>query len=213
MYIPKIYRIEDSEVIDEFIRQNGFATIISSTNPNHVATHIPLDLQENETGENVLWGHVSKGNPHWEIFKNNPHVLAIFLSNIHSYISSSWYNHPNAPTWNYMCTHVTGTVSLLKGEKLWKSVQKLTDKYENESENPVSLDTLPKSVQHQMNGLVGFEIKIKNIECVFKLSQNRNVEELGNIIRQLNLRKEISAKLMAEVMQEYVLKNRKESIP
>jgi transcriptional regulator len=205
MHIPKIYRIEDQEIIKDFIRQNGFATIVSSVHSCPVATHIPLDLQQNGSGDQVLWGHVSKGNPQWKEFVKNPKVLAIFLSHIHAYISSSWYNHPNVPTWNYMSVHVTGTVSLLEGEKLWDSVRKLTDKYEKDSEQPVSLDRLPEQVQRQMNGLVGFEIKIQKMDCAFKLSQNRNREDLENIISQLNLREDASSKLMAEVMQEKVI--------
>jgi len=202
MYIPKIYRVIDQKIIKEFIHQNGFATIISSTNSYPIATHIPLDLQQNENGDHVLWGHVSKGNPHWEEFRKNPKVLAIFLSHIHAYISSSWYNHPNVPTWNYMSAHVTGTVSLLEGEKLWDSVRKLTDKYEKDSKNPVSLDRLPKQVQKQMNGLIGFEIKIQKMECAFKLSQNRNIEDLKTIIHQLNKKGDIISKLMAQEMEK-----------
>lgn len=205
MYIPKIYRIEGHEVIEEFISKNGFATIVSPTNSYPIATHIPLEMQENEAGEKVLWGHVSKGNPHWKELEKNPKVLAVFLSHIHAYISSSWYTHPNVPTWNYMSVHVTGTVSLLEGEKLWDSVRKLTDKYEKDSEHPVALDTMPESAKKQINGIVGFEIRIDNVECAFKLSQNRNEEDLRNIIRQLNLREDVSSKLMAEVMNEQVL--------
>lgn len=208
MYIPGIYRIKDHKVVEEFIRQNGFATIVSPGDLYPVATHIPLDLQVNEKGEQVLWGHVSKGNPQWKQFEMNPHVLAVFLSHIHSYISSSWYNHPNVPTWNYMSVQVTGTVSFLEGEKLWVSVGKLTDKYEAESDKPVSLNSLPPSVQKHLNGLVGFEIKIENMECAFKLSQNRNEEDLRNIINRLNMKDDISSKLMAVVMEKNVLSHR-----
>lgn len=208
MYIPKIYRIEDNVVIEEFIRQNGFATIISSTNSHPAATHIPLDLQVNETGEKALWGHMSKGNPHWKKFEKNPKVLAVFMSHIHSYISSSWYNHPNVPTWNYMSVHVTGEISHIEGEKLWESVRRLTNKYEKDSEHPVSLDTLPASAQKQMNGIVGFEIKIETMACAFKLSQNRNVEDLKNIIHQLHMKEDITSKLMAEVIENKVLSSK-----
>lgn len=204
MYIPKIYKIEDREIIEEFIRKNGFATIISSTD----STHVPLDLQVNENGDSVLWGHVSKGNTQWKIFESNPDILAVFLSPVHSYISSSWYNQPNVPTWNYMSVQVSGKAEIIRGDKLWDSLRKLTDKYEKESENPVSLDTMPESVQKQMNGLVGFEITIENMECAFKLSQNRNEEDLLNIIRQLNMKEGINSKLMAEIMEEKVLGDR-----
>lgn len=208
MFIPKLFRVEDPEIMKEFIRKNGFATIISSTEASPAATHIPLDLQTNKNGDPLLWGHVSKGNPHWKIIRSNPDVLAVFMSPVHTYISSSWYREPNAPTWNYMSVHVTGRAEILEGEKLWESVRRLTDKYEKGEKTPVSLDSLPPSVQKQMNGLVGFEIRISKMECAFKLSQNRSEKDLRNIIKQLNLRDDISSKLMAEVMQQEVLSKR-----
>jgi transcriptional regulator len=120
---------------------------------------------------------------------------------VHSYISSSWYNHPNAPTWNYLSVHVTGKLKKVEGEKIWESVRRLTNRYEQKSANPVSLDTLPESVQKQMNGIVGFEISIDKVEAAFKLSQNRNDEDFQNIVKQLRLSNELSASLMADVME------------
>ena len=203
MHIPKIFEITDSKVIENFIRENGFATIISSGDKFPVGTHIPIQLEINDKGEKVLWGHLSKANPQWELFEDSPNVLVIFLSHIHSYISSSWYYHPNAPTWNYMSVHVMGEIKILHGEPLWESVRRLTRKYEQKSKNPISLDNLPESVKKQMNGIVGFEVKIEQIEAAFKLSQNRNERDFKNILRELRLSNKIQASLMADVMEQY----------
>ncbi|MBK8788127.1 MAG: FMN-binding negative transcriptional regulator [Chitinophagaceae bacterium] len=144
---------------------------------------------------------MSKANPQWKDFENDENVLVIFLSPVHSYISSSWYNHPNAPTWNYLSVHITGKLKIIEGEKLWETVRRLTNRYEQKSEHPVSLDTLPESVQKQMNGIVGFEIRIDKVEAAFKLSQNRNDEDFENIVKQLRLSNELSSRLMADVME------------
>lgn len=90
---------------------------------------------------------------------------------------------------------------MIKGEELWKSVSRLTDRYEQNSKNPVSLDKLPPSVQKQINGIVGFEISIIKIDAQFKLSQNRTEEDFKNIIDELRLSNELGAKLMADVME------------
>lgn len=201
MHIPKHFQIEDRTVIAQFIKETGLATLISRGSEHPLATHIPLELELNEKGEEVLWGHISKANPQWKDFAKNDSVLAIFLSPVHHYISSSWYNHPNAPTWNYLSVHITGRLTIIEGDKLWESVRRLTNRYEQSSKNPVSLDTLPESVQKQMNGIVGFEISLDKVEAAFKLSQNRNDEDFNNIIRELRLSKELSAALMADVMQ------------
>jgi len=205
MYIPKIYQIKDAAIIENFIRANGFATIVSPSDTHPIATHIPLDLQIDEQGEPLLWGHVSKRNPHWKQLENTPKILAIFLSEVHSYISSSWYNHPNVPTWNYMSVHASGTASLLDGENLWKSLSRLTKKYEKDSQEPVSLESMPPSVQRQINGVVGLEIRVEKFECAFKLSQNRNKEDLESIISHLKLKDDSGSRLMAQIMEKEIL--------
>ena len=206
MHVPKSFEITDPEIIEQFIKENGFATLISKGSDYPVGSHIPVEVEINEKGEKVLRGHISKSNPQGNEFEKSPNVLVIFLSNIHHYISSSWYNHPNAPTWNYMSVHISGKLKILEGESLWESVRKLTNKYEQHCKNPVSLDTLPESVQKQMNGIVGFEISIEKTEAAFKLSQNRNDEDFKNIVRQLRLSNELSAKLMADVMERVAIR-------
>jgi transcriptional regulator len=201
MHIPKLFEITDDSIIEKFVKENGLATLITKSSDFPVGTHIPIDLEINENGHKVLWGHISKANPQWKEFEKDENVLVIFLSPVHSYISSSWYNHPTAPTWNYLSVHITGKLKIIEGEKLWESVRRLTNRYEQRSTNPVSLDTLPESVQKQMNGIVGFEISIDKIEAAFKLSQNRSDEDFENIVKQLRLSNELSASLMADVME------------
>lgn len=202
MYVPKQFRIEDKELIAQFIHENGFATLISSTTVHPVATHIPLELEQNADGETVLWGHVAKANPHWKIFEQHPQVLAIFFSDIHHYISSSWYDHPNAPTYNYMSVHVQGTIRMMNKEEEWESVKRLVRKYEKIAQHPIDLETLPPPIQREMAGLVGFEIKIDHIDAAFKLSQNRDDENYERIIAALEQQESVTAKSLARIMAQ-----------
>lgn len=203
MHVPRYFEVTDRETIENFVKENGFATIVSSTNDFPIATHIPIEVEINEKGEKVLWGHIAKANPQWKFFESNPNVLVIFLSPVNHYISSSWYNHPNAPTWNYMSIHISGTIEIIQGEKLWESIRRLTNKYEQMmAKNPISLDTLPESVQKQMNGLVGFEISIQKVEASFKLSQNRDDEDYKNIIKELDELGTSASKIMAEELRK-----------
>jgi transcriptional regulator len=201
MHIPKIFEINDLAIIEQFIKEIGLATLISKGSKWPMGTHIPLQLVLNDKGEKVLWGHISKANDQWQDFEKDSNVLAIFLSPVNSYISSSWYAQPNAPTWNYLSVHITGKLTIIEGEKLWESVRQLTNNYEQKMENSVSLDTLPESVKKQMNGIVGFEIAITKIEAAFKISQNRTVEDYENIIKMLRLTEDLNAKLMADIME------------
>lgn len=202
MHVPKQFKITDQNVIEEFIRENGFATLISMGSEYPVGTHIPIELEKSASGTPVLRGHLAKVNPHAELLAKNPNALVIFLSPIHSYISSSWYHHPNAPTWNYMSVHVRGKVTVIEGEALWNSVKRLTDRYEKHSQHPVSLETLPESVQRQIHGIVGFEITMEQVDAAFKLSQNRDDEDYANIINQLKMSNVGRALLLADIMKQ-----------
>ncbi len=79
MYVPKPFEIEDWPEISKFIRANPLATLVSRGADFPMATHIPLELEEEENGRSILSGHVAKANPHWRLFKSDPGVLAIFL--------------------------------------------------------------------------------------------------------------------------------------
>lgn len=202
MHVPKIFEITDNQVIEQFIKENGFATLISIGDTFPIGTHIPMEIETNSKGEKILAGHISKENPQWIGFEKSPNVLVIFLSAINHYISSSWYNHPNAPTWNYISIHISGKLKVIEGEELWQSVRRLTDKYETNMKCPFSLETTTKSVQRQINGIVGFEISIDKIDASFKLSQNRSEEDFSNIVKELKLSEGLSAKLMADAMEK-----------
>jgi transcriptional regulator len=184
MYIPDIYKNENHEDIKNFLHQNGFAILVNQTQNKLWATHIPLFLDKNETGKDILVGHVSAENPQGESFTTNTDVLAIF-SGAHSYISSSWYNHENVPTWNYIAVHVYGKVKILNLEEATNSLKKLVDKYETKSVNPVRVENLSEKTMMQARGIIAFEIEITAIEAVKKMSQNRDDKNYKNIISEL----------------------------
>lgn len=200
MYVPSHFKIEDPLVIDQFIQDHGFATLVSQGSPYPMATHIPLEMETLPSGIQFLHGHMSKSNPQWRYFEENPFVLAVFMSPVHQYISSSWYHHANVSTWNYLSVQVSGKIRLIEGDKLKEALRRLTHKYEKHSDHPLEFDRLPPSVQNQMQGVAGFEIEIEKKEAAFKLSQNRNEEDFANIIRELRKKGSPDAGRMADLM-------------
>lgn len=200
MFIPKIYQNHDAEEIRDFIKYNGFAILVSQLHQKLWATHIPMLLEKNKKGEDVLQGHISKANLQSEIFAEGIEVLAIF-NGPHSYVSSSWYNHENVPTWNYIAVHVYGNIKPLEGDKLLAHLTQLTDKYEQKSQNPVSVQRLsPDFLKRELKGLVGFEIEIQDIQAAYKLSQNRNEHDFSNIITNLEQQNDAPSKAVAQSM-------------
>lgn len=184
MYIPELYRNENRAAITDFLQKNSFGILVNQTDGKLWATHIPMLLVVNDSGNEVLQGHISKENPQWKSFKTDNKILAIF-SGPHAYISSSWYDHDNVPTWNYGAVHIYGTVKILEESDALQSLKTLVDKYEATSENPTRIEELSKKTMRQVRGIVAFEIAISEIQAVHKMSQNRDEKNYANIINAL----------------------------
>ncbi len=200
MYAPKFALNENRNEINDFIRQNGFAIIVSAGEEKLLATHTPLMLSDDGT---ELSSHISKANLQAKGLKNGKEVLVIFQGP-HTYISSSWYDHENVPTWNYIAVHVYGTVRIIEGDELLQELKHLTDKYEQHSEKPVSVETMsPDYLKRELRGIVGFKINITNVEASYKLSQNRDAKNFQEIVRHLEKRGDHQSIEVAQEMKKF----------
>ena len=201
MYIPNYFRNNNQHEIEAFIVKHSFAVLITHHQQKQFATHLPIEMETTVNGEKVLHGHIARGNPQWQTFENGEQALAIFTGP-HTYVSSSWYNHVNVPTWNYIAVHISGFMRILNEEELFLSLKKLTDKYEVISKNPVTVEGMHDNVRKQIKGIVGFEMRIEKMEGKWKMSQNRDEEDYKNIIRELEELNDVNAKEVAEEMKK-----------
>jgi transcriptional regulator len=79
----------------------------------------------------------------------------------------------------------------------------MLEKYEVNRENPVLWDKLsPDLLESELKGIVGFKIKVEEIQAAYKLSQNRNETDYNNIIDKLQNEENSNSKQMAEVMEK-----------
>jgi transcriptional regulator len=203
MYIPRRYEEKDKEKIHAFIRQNSFAILISVYDGLPVGTHIPLQLEINADGKDILMGHISKGNEQKYSLTNGSKVLAIFPGP-HAYISPRWYTELNVPTWNYMAIHVYGTVHIIEGEELYAALSRLVDNYEQHLPKPVHIEEIPEKTLHDdLRGIVGFQIVIDEYQAAWKLSQNRDERSYHQVIEQLEHGDE-TARAVAEEMKKKI---------
>lgn len=201
MHTPKYNQETDPQVIASFIRANAFGMIIN-TDESGVpqATHIPMELLENN-GEWTLQGHINKANPQWQWFTRN-RALAVFAGP-HAYISSSWYEKDKIPTWNYMTVHLHGDMRILTTTELEKSLERLMDTYEAGSASPVRLhDISQQELAAQLKGIVGFEMRITDINARFKLSQNKQQADYQSVISHLRAQEDPLAQQVAAEMEK-----------
>lgn len=201
MYIPKYYKVTNMEEILDFVQNNSFGTIVTTEQGKPIATHLPFGL--NKKGDNYyLTGHMAYGNPQWRTLETCEEVLVMFQGP-NAYISSSWYEEENVPTWNYQAVHVYGKGSILEKKELIEELTHMLEKYEGHRDNPVLWDKLsPQLLETEMKGIVGFKIKVGEVQAAYKLSQNRNEADYNNIINKLHNEGHPNAKQVAKLMEK-----------
>ncbi|MEK4084901.1 FMN-binding negative transcriptional regulator [Psychrobacillus sp. FSL K6-1415] len=199
MYTPKYFKVTNVEEIWNFVQENSFGTLITTVQEKPIATHLPMQIIK-EGDDYYITGHMAYGNPQWRTLEICENILVMFQGP-HAYISSSWYEKENVPTWNYQAVHVYGKASILSEEELKQDLTKLLQKYEKHRKNPVLWEGLsPQLLNKELKGIVGFKIKVQEIQAAYKLSQNRNEEDYHNIINKLYEEKDMNSHKMAEVM-------------
>src|SRR6218665_3520599 len=200
MFIPKIYKSEDQELMKKIIKENAFALLISDKEKLS-ATHSMFLLNEND--ENFyLETHISKANFQAKVLKEGDEVLCGFLG-AHSYISSSWYEKTNVSTWNYEAGQIRGKVKVMSDEELYQHLKKLTFKYEKVQKCPMFVENMGEElVRKEMKGAFGINIYPTEIYIANKLSQNRKDNDFENIILNLEQSDFTNDKKIAELMKK-----------
>jgi transcriptional regulator len=199
MYIPRRFEEKDKDKIHTFIRENSFAILVSIHEGRPIGTHIPLQLETNAEGQDILVGHISRGNEQKHTLTDGAQILAIFPGP-HAYISPRWYTKMNVPTWNYLSVHVYGTIRIMEGEVLKAALSRLMDNYEHHLPQPVHIDEVPeKTVQDELRGIVGFEILVTEYQAAAKLSQNRDEQSYHQVIEHLDQGDETARSVAAEM--------------
>lgn len=200
MFIPKLYKSEDYNLMKEIIRENSFALLISSVDKIR-ATHSMMMLNEDNRENIYIETHISRANPQAKTLTNGDEVLCDFLG-AHTYISSSWYDHINVSTWNYEAVQIYGKVELMNHDELYQHLDKLTSKYEKFQQCPMMMKDMGKEfVEKEMKGAFGLKIIPTEIFIKQKLSQNRKEDDFENIILNLENGDENGRQVAAKMKQ------------
>ncbi|WP_313090051.1 FMN-binding negative transcriptional regulator [Chryseobacterium flavum] len=182
MFIPKLYKSEDYDLMKEIISENSFALLISCKDKIR-ATHSMMMLNEDKAENIFLETHLSRANPQAKSLKNGDTVLCDFLG-AHTYVSSSWYDHVNVSTWNYEAVQIYGNVQLMNHDELYVHLEKLTSKYEKTQKCPMLVKDMGNEfVEKEMKEL----LVLKSSRQKYSLSKNFHKTEKIVIFRILYL--------------------------
>ncbi|WP_411843030.1 FMN-binding negative transcriptional regulator [Salinicoccus sp. HZC-1] len=201
MFIPKHFEVTDMNEVRNFIRSNSFGIIVTTNQGVPTATHLPLELTEID-GESYITGHFAKANPQWKTLTGQEGKVLIIYQGPHAYISSTWYEDENVSTWNYQAVHIYGTPSILDEDALKEDLKRLMHKYEGHKENGAVWENTSADTKKQINGIVGFKIKVEEVQAAYKLSQNRNEKDYKNVIDKLYEEKDPNAHKVADAMKK-----------
>ena len=92
LYIPAHFRVDDRDELLAFMRDNAFATLVSSGPGGLHVSHIPFIVERGADGSVRLLGHVARANAQWKELEAAHAVVAIFQGP-HAYVSPTWYEH------------------------------------------------------------------------------------------------------------------------
>lgn len=201
MYIPRLNKIDDPEIIRQFVSEIGFATLVTPSEVGLKVSHLPV-LCVPSPGDGVINGHMAKGNDHWKAFDGTAESVVIFQGP-NAYVSPEWYEtRPAVPTWNYGVVHMRGRVTPLHSEEwLIQHVDELVDLHEvgiGEGSNEASYSEIRNKL---LGGIVGFQMSVDSIEAKFKLSQNRNAADRVGVIEALDASGEGQSVAVAQLMR------------
>jgi transcriptional regulator len=105
------------------------------------------------------------------------------------------------PTWNYIAVHVYGRLQIMNEAEVMAWLNSLVDHHEADEAHPVSLSQMSPSTLRQVKGVVGFRIRIEQIQAAYKLSQGRE-EDHSRIIKELETKKEANSREIGKIMKE-----------
>jgi len=201
MYDLPYHKEKNEQVINEFIGKYPFAFLSGCDAENKpVATQVPVFIEEKEDRK-ILRGHIMKNTDHHKAFVHNENVLVVFTGH-HIYVSGTWYSNPHTPsTWNYMSVHAKGIIRFLDDDALVDALRMTSLHFENNNQQSATIyDNLPAEyTQKLMKAIVAFEIEVKEMDTVFKLSQDRDAKSYEHIKERLKEKGEAGQVIAAEM--------------
>lgn len=177
------YLLTDESEVKRLIRENPWATIVSSTPNGLVASHYAVILEEDAEGISIV-SHV--GRPDEALHELGSHEILVIIQGPHGYISPGWYDaRPAVPTWNHVTAHLYGTPEILSDEENYRVLGDLVDYFEDRMPEPRRMEHEEEYARRIYKGTAGFRLRVQRFDARLKLSQNKPPEVVERVIAEL----------------------------
>lgn len=202
MYNPPRFKSKNDEEAFTLMDRFPFATVISTSEGAPLISHLPLTPVKVGTQIELI-GHLARANPHWKVLGTSS-ATAIFHGS-HTYITPKWYAENDVPTWNYSVVHAKGRSELIESQDgIIECLQELRTQVERHWPSGWKF-FIPNDLAGELSKhIVGFRIKVSEINYKKKLSQNRSPKDRAGILRGLETRTdENSYSVLKEMLSLY----------
>ena len=204
LYVPPHFRATDPDQALRLMDEHPFAMLISQDGTGEpFVSHLPLLAERSADNTVRLTGHMSRHNDQWRHFQTHPSALAVFRGP-HAYVSPTWYQTHDVPTWNYVVVHVRGPVRLVEDHRaLVRLLARMSERFEGTAEGAWRFG-LPDDLRSPADltaAIVGFELQAETVDTKLKLSQNRSDADRRGVERGLLARGGEAASQVLEWMR------------
>lgn len=200
MYGMSHFTETDRNYVIDFMKVHPFTTLLGSDGSASVATQLPMLIsQVNE--DIILRGHMMRNTDHYKAIEKNNDVLVLFTGP-QCYVSSSWYSERGTGgTWNYITVHARGMLRFLDQAETITILSDLTRHFEQGQRHPELVEHMPPEyINTHIKAIAGFEIVVRSLDPIFKLSQNKDDKSYEKIVNELNALNDYSANEIADEM-------------
>lgn len=192
MYVPQHFSEARPEVLQDIIRQYPLGILVTSSQGDLDADHIPFEYDPGLDGATgMLSGHVARANPLWQRCPTGSPVMVIFRG-ADAYISPNWYpskheTHRQVPTWNYQVVHAHGVLTVHDDERFVRRMVALqTRRHEAQESTPWKMGDAPRDyLDAMLKNIVGIEITVTSLVGKVKVSQNKDERDRLGAAEQL----------------------------
>lgn len=181
------YAFDDPDGIRALVRENPWATIVSSVpGKGLVASHYPILLDEDAEGIAIV-SHV--GRPDERLHELGQHEAMVIVYGPQGYVSPGWYgSSPAVPTWNFAVAHLHGRPEILSDEENLKVLERLVAYFENPLPEPYLMNRTLENADYAariVHGTVGFRMRVERFEAKEKMSQDKPADVVDRVIDAL----------------------------
>jgi transcriptional regulator len=184
MYSDETFLVKDPTLIRAFVEQHPFAMLVANDAEGRpVATHLPL-LVEAWDERIVLRGHLMRDSDHGRVIDTGTKVFVCFHGPQAPVLGSWQMTRRFGGTWNYQAVHVRGVVEARDHQTLLAHLETLKNRFETSPEH--RFDSLPRDYIDALTPVIRcIDIVVTDFQCLFKLSQNRRIEEFDRTTLEL----------------------------